>query len=221
MTQDNGHRRGGKYDTVLYYKRPNKGWHPGWIVTGSRSSLESFMIRGFTPLWEFGTIPAPQEGESWNEWQHILKHPKGASQFPAEQVMELRWYIPENNPLPGLKWPQLQGHKVVHYPCPECEREFVMIDGAGGPVHLARHLNMIHKWDRTSLTTYGDRVGINFNESFSSLKKAYEFGIEEDGLANVGCDECDYVPAAGKSAEKAVRMHKLSAHKPLEVETVA
>jgi hypothetical protein len=228
-------RKRGKFDRAVYYRRPkvDRGGdpmqHPGWITFGSRTQMEHFIGRGFEPLLEYGVIPAndpvlrDEDGQPAplrSPWYPILAHPKGPSEFPLDQITTFRWYIPRECPNPEAKFPQLQGHKVTHYPCPECQRPpFIAVDELGGIVHLARHLRVSHDWDRISLLAYGDRVGIDFNVVYGDLKETFDFTFGEASEI-VGCDECDYIPAEGKSAQKALRMHKLGAHKPMVVETV-
>jgi len=234
MAENEGLRRGGKMDRAMYYRRPDKGQHRQWLVVDSRTMLESFQIRGFEPLFKYGYIPYTDPDAKDDEgnhtlpltspWKPILQHPDGPKEFPVEQIISARWYIAEECPVPGAPgiFPQLAGNKITHYPCPECDRAaFQAVNGLGGIRHLATHLRLIHEWDRVSLMRYGEKVGIDFDVVYGDLKKSYDFSVEADTMAEVEkCDECDYVPAEGKSAAKALRMHKMSAHKPMEIVTV-
>jgi hypothetical protein len=219
-----GIRGGGKFDKAMYARRPDEGEHRRWITVVSRTKLEDYMIRGFVPLWKYGYIQ-PSEP---NRWTHILQHPDGPAEFPAEQVMVLRWYKPEDCPHPGVKFAQLGGHKVKEYKCPECKRTSYAFDGLGGIEPLGRHLRIHHKWDRASLVKYGEAVGIDFDAIYSSIEKTYEFEpesapeperIDETGLVTVGefdCDECDWKPKANaKKPGFALMMHKRTHKEPV------
>ena len=226
-----GLTRGGKMDRAMYYRRPDKGQHKRWIVIDSRTMLESFQMRGFVPLFDYGYIPyndpdmVDDKGGHTvplsSPWKPILQHPKGPSEFPVEQVISSRWYIPEECPWPAAKFPQLSGNKVTHYPCPECDRfPFQAVNDIGGIQHLSTHLRLSHDWDRISIMKYGERMGIDFDVVYGDLKQTYDFTGGETAEDVATCDDCEYVTAPGKSAAKALRMHKMSAHKPLEVATV-
>lgn len=229
---DNGLRRGGKYDRAMYYRRPRSGEHAGWIVIDSRTMLESFQMRGFEPLFKYGYIPyadpdlVDDKGNNTlplqSVWKPILAHPDGPSEFPLEQVVSEKWYIPDNCPVKGAKFPQLQGHKITHYPCPECERYFQAVDGIGGVFGLSQHLRLGHDWDRMTIIKYGEKVGIDFDAVYGDLKESFDFTNEaEPAPVAEGCDECDFAPPAdSKNPAAAVRMHKMHAHKPIEVEVV-
>ena len=174
--------RGGKYKRHQYYRRPDEGEERRWIVVAGRQDLEDMLILGFEPLMKYGllpvNIPGTDEPES-NIWRHILSHPDGPGEFTAEQVMVSRWYREEDCPVPGTVFPQLQGHKVKEYQCPECRRlPFAAIDGFGGVEPLGRHLRLIHSWDRVSLVKYGEKVGIDFDAIYSSVETEVVFSGE-------------------------------------------
>lgn len=228
--------RGGKYDRAMYYRRPSvdRVGRPleqaGWIVIGSRTHQENMQLRGFEPLHQFGYIPSADpelrddDGKPAplrSPWYPILAHPDGPKVFPAEQVLTFRWYNADECPNPNAKFPQLGGHKVTRYPCPECTRIFDGIDDMGVGIRgLATHLRLMHRWDRPSTLEYGKQVGIDFNVVYGDLKETFEFSAEgsEDVLS---CDECDYVVTGdSKNPKASLRMHKMSAHKPLEVSSV-
>lgn len=230
--------RGGKYDRAMYYRRPAtmRNGTPleqaGWIVMGSRTNMEQMMLRGFQPLMDYGYIPSadPELRDDdgtpaplRSPWYPILAHPKGPSEFPADQVLIFRWYKPEECPNPKAKFPQLSGHKVTEFPCPECSRTLYGIDDMGHGIRgLARHLRNAHEWDRPSTLAYGQQVGIDFNVVYGDLRKTIEFNADETGSDEVlSCDECEYVaPTDAKYPLKSLRMHKLGAHKPMVVEVV-
>ena len=230
--------RGGKYDRAMYYRRPQADRQgtpleqAGWIVVGSRTHLENMMVRGFEPLMKYGYIPyvdperTDADGNSEplrSPWYPILAHPSGPAEFPYDQVLTLRWYDPEVCPNPKAKFPQLTGHKVTEYPCPECSRVLYSLDGLGTGIRgLATHLRLRHEWDRPSMLSYGERVGIDFNVVYGDLKKVHEFSVASEEPDQVlSCDECDYVvPEDSGNPGAALRMHKRHNHKPLEVATV-
>lgn len=225
--------KGGKYETHLYYRRPDRGEHRRWIVVGMRSALEDMSLRGFEPLFKYGRLEKPEAATAreqgkdvyvWDQWRPILQHPDGPAEFPAEQVMTLRWY--KECPVPGTVFPQLAGHKLKERQCPECTRApFLAIDGLGGVEALGRHLRLIHSWDRASLVKYGERVGIDFDAIYSNIEEDIDFDTvaqeakpppEEpsDGIvAEFDCDECDWKPKPrAKSRGQALIMHKRHAH---------
>ena len=234
MVQETGFRtqRRGKFDKAMYFRRPQTTvQRKGWIVTASRTHRDTYELMGFEPLMKYGVLPN-DDPELRNEegkpvplrspWYPILTHPDGPKEFPVAQVMTFRWYVPEECPNPKAKFPQLQGHKVTHYPCPECERPaFIAIDGLGGIEHLARHLRIVHDWDRPSLMKYGEKVGLDFDVVYGDLKKTYDFSLESE-VEVLSCDECDFVVREdSKDKQASLRFHKMKAHKPLEVETVS
>ena len=93
----------------------------------------------------------------------------------------------------------------------------IAINGFGGIEPLARHLRIIHSWDRVGLERYGQKVGIDFDVVYSSIQELYEFAPEEQ---QNHCDECDWKPDPEKERpDSALRLHKKT-HRPLEVETI-
>ena len=170
-------------DQVIYYRRPlldkdgNPAENAGWIVWGDSTSgtkLRDYAIRGFTPIFTYGAINSAANIK-WAEdnkvkppawpWVPILRHPDGPAEFPIDQILTLRWYRPENCPVPGVVWPQLKGVKIKEYRCPECKRA-PFVDNAGGVgaiYGLGTHLRIMHGWDRVALMAYGDRIGVDFN----------------------------------------------------------
>lgn len=226
-----GQAKRGKYDKAAYFRRPDIGQYANWIVTGSYTHREAKEVRGFVLLRKYGFIPnvdpilKDDDGNPAplrSPWYPILAHPDGPAEFPLSQIATFRWYIPEECPHPGARFPQLGGHKVTHYPCPECDRPpFFALDGLGGVEHLARHLRLIHDWDRPSLMKYGEKVGLDFDVVYGDLKKTYDFDAPTVESTPLSCDECNFVVRDdSKNAAASLRFHKQSAHKPLEVETV-
>ena len=206
-----------KYERHMYYRRPRTGQQVGWIVTGGSNAgrVQNMQLRGFEPLYKYGFIPVGEE----NKWATILNHPDGPLEFPADQVLTLRWY--REPPVLGVTFPQIGGQRVVEYRCPECDHlPFVSINGSGGILPLGNHLRITHSWDRASLMKFGEKKGIDFDAIYSgegAVAQVVEFG---DGDTEAQCPDCDWTPTEGKDPVKARRMHKMTAHKPLEVEVV-
>lgn len=222
---------GSKFEKHIYYRRPktdDRGQpaeNAGWITIQGNNldRMRDLMLRGFQPLSQYGTQ------EDWvrkqvqagrmaaNEpldspWRPILEHPDGPAEFPVEQILVSRWYKDVDCPVPGTKFPQLGGSKVVEIRCPECNRPpFQVIDGMGGVEPLARHLRLIHSWDRTSLTRYGERVNIDFDAIYSNVKSEYEFGgakKAERKSSGFDCPDCDWTPKANaKRPAQALALH--------------
>ena len=176
-----------KYTKDGYYRRPNEGEDAGWIIVGPVSAngtvVEDFIERGFEPLRKYGHISHTEK----NPWRTILEHPDGPGEFPLDQIMALRWWRPQDIPLPGVHFPQLAGHKVKEIPCPDCKRPFFAVDGEGGVGELAKHLRIMHGWDTKQLDTYGERVDINFDAIYKMLE--HEFKEVELGVSK--CKSCD------------------------------
>lgn len=207
-------------DQVIYYRRPefdrdgNRAENAGWITWGDSTSgtkLRDFQVRGMTPLFKYGVINSKANQKYAEEhdispdksvWVPILRHPDGPAEFPIDQVLTLRWYRPENCPVPGTVFPQLSGVKVKEYRCPECKRPpFVdNHDGVGAVYGLATHLRIMHGWDRVALMAYGDRIGVDFNSV--------------DVLAQL---VSEYEPAA---SEKPQRRQRALAEPQVEVEVI-
>jgi len=215
---------GTKFEQHIYYRRPLTGDEPGWIVIqGTNMERQrDLMLRGFEPLNKFGTLESREsylrqtgalgKDEPMDPWRVILEHPEGPKEFPAEQVMILRWYQDEHCPIPGTKFPQLGGHSIVEYQCPECRcLPFAAIDGVGGIEPLGRHLRIVHSWDRASLVKYGEKVNIDFDAIYSSIVHEYEFSgaKKERKSSGFDCDECDWTPKANaKRPALALTLHK-------------
>lgn len=215
---------GAKFEKHGYYRRPLDGEEAGWIVvSGTNPERQSDLFRrGFIPLPKYGNIEdyearARRTGQMADDevidtpWRPILEHPDGPAEFPAEQVMILRWYKEEDCPVPGTAFPQLKGHRVIEYKCPECSRPpFAAINGMGGIEPLARHLRVLHSWDRASLVRYGERVGLDFDAIYSTIQETVEFGEAEKPKKKSGfaCDECDWKPKANaKRPALALSLH--------------
>ena len=217
-------RTGGKFEKHMYYRRPRDAdEEAGWlIIAGTNAArIEDMVARGFEPLYTYGTI------EDWERqkgiqvstigplgpWQPLFDR-GGAKEFPVEQVVTARWY--KETPVPGKDprdlFPQLKGQKIKELQCPACKHPaFHKIS------YLASHLQISHNWSLEKVFQYGERSGLNFDEIYVHQEKEYSFG---EAVASPDCDECDYVvPAESKNKAASLRMHKLGAHKPFEVES--
>lgn len=230
-------QRTGAGDQVIYYRRPvgPDKEESGWIIIGdtlSGTKYRDYVRRGFQPLEKygsvntagrdaraFGTKTTPAE-EGWTparyRWEQILSHPDGPGEFPVDQILTYRWYRPENLPIPGVVFPQLQGVKVKEYRCPErCGRPpFVDIDGTGGMRGLGSHLKIAHEWDTVALITYGERVGLDFLKADVAEFSAQEY-IVEQAAAEFVCPHCKK-PFRSRIA---LEGHKRS-HPMVEVEAI-
>lgn len=203
--------QGSKFEKHMYYRRPKNGENPDWIVfAGTNLDRQNDMMRrGFQRMDKYGQM---KDGET-NPWRQILEHPDGPGEFPAAQIMELRWYKDDHCPVPGTRFPQLGGHSIREFQCPECSHlPFSAIDGLGGIEPLGRHLRIAHSWDRASLVKYGDRVGIDFDAIYSAIKTDYEFGgakaEAKKKSSGFDCSECSWTPKANaKKPALALSLH--------------
>lgn len=224
----------GKADEVIYWRTPmSRQVHPGWITWNdsvSGTKMRDFSIRGFEPLWKYGRI----NGKAWERevdrrselgeevsyaeriWGPILRHLDGPAEFPLEQIIGLRWYRPEDCPIPNVHFPQLDGQKVKEYRCPQCQNRppFIDVNGVGGVTDLANHLQIMHEWKRESLMAYGDRVGIDFNkiDAVDQPIQEYVVGTPEDESGNSGAPSscrCGWlVPPDSKNPQQSLIMHQ-------------
>ena len=219
-------------DRVIYYRRPvgEDKADSGWIVWGDSASgtkLQDFAIRGFEPLMKYGRINDPKtekraEEESWSMerrvWHAILSHPDGPAEFPVEQIITFHWYRPELCPEPGVRFPQLSG-KVREYRCPECNRQpFIDVNGVGGITNLASHLRILHRWDRTNLMAYGERVGIDFNAPDVGTQLVRDFEVGPAPATSLSCPDCSQT-YSGPMAGAHLARHQKS-HPQVEIEVV-
>ena len=159
----------------------------GWITWGdslSGTKARDYRTRGFTPLDKYGKINSlprenaltdriangeqmtPRQYDAEYIWGPILRHPDGPGEFPLDQILSMRWYEARNCPIkevaPADLFPQLRGHKIKHYPCPQCNRSFAEVDGSGAAKSFANHLRIMHDWDMANILNYGKEVGIDF-----------------------------------------------------------
>ena len=228
----------GAGDQIIYYRRPRKGEHAGWIVFGdslSGTKLRDYVKRGFEPLMQFGIINSAARDRARfgdkstpadstmtmarYEWEAILTHPDGPAEFPIEQLVSNRWYRPEHCPVPDAHFPQLVGKQIIEYTCPEhCGRPpFVGVDGVGGIGTLRTHLRIMHRWDQANLQAYGARVGIDFNKADVEMLATSEY-VYGGAAAALKCERCG---EEFKGAMAAARLGKhVKNHPVAEVVTI-
>ena len=207
-------------DSVIYYRRPflsrdgeraeNAGWIT-WADSLSGTKLRDYEYRGFTPLRKYGAMNDEDrlnetlgrgKRENWTKrqfdgewiWGAILRHPDGPAEFPLDQIMALRWYEPENCPIRDIKpaelFPQLRGHKVKKYRCPQCSRPFAAVDGVGAAAPFANHLRIMHDYDMVNILTFGERIGIDFTGVEYGTDEAEEISFGESVDGALECEEC-------------------------------
>jgi hypothetical protein len=222
-------------------KAANAGWIT-WIDTLSGTKLHDYQTRGFTVLNKYGKINSVQreralenrllEGEVMTPrqydaeyiWGPILRHKDGPAEFPLEQILEMRWYEARNCPIkdmePARLFPQLRGHKVKHYQCPQCSRYFAEVDGVGATRPLANHLRIMHEWDMANILNYGKAIGIDFAavEFGTGGPTELTFGDEDEPLGEV-CDDCGET-FFGKTGKARLAKHVKETHPAFELETV-
>jgi hypothetical protein len=242
--------RGGRlrFDQPIYFRRPSVSRngraleHAGWIVVGSFTNRSHMELRGFESLYQkYGFLPQmdPEMKEMDGSpaplrsmWYPILAN-GGANEFPLEQIMAFRWFEKKgleevfgwgNAPEPQKLFPQLQQIKgpIVKYRCPDCaepKREFV---DPGGTAALAKHLRIVHEWSRQEMNAWGDRHGISFSEVYGDPRSTVVFDNTVETVREaLKCEDCDFVVSPeSKNPASSLRMHRMNAHKPLQVETV-
>lgn len=238
-------------DEVLYYRRPfltrdggpaeNAGWIT-WADSLSGTKLRDYEVRGFTPLRKYGYVNSedrlnelitrarregwqPRQFQAEYTWGPILRHPDGPAEFPLEQILALRWYEPQHCPVkdvqPAALFPQLRGHRVKHHGCPQCNRNFAEVDGAGAAKPLANHLRIMHDWDIQNILAFGKEIGIDFAhvEYGRRADKEFDFGGGEDEAEGETCQECGRA-FTGRMAKAHLAKHISSSHAVFEMETV-
>jgi len=177
-----------KNEVVRYYKHPDLWSHPkfpngipneraGWITCGDSQDSKFILMtrRGFqqvdlymddgSPLRIIDTDPNFQR---YGKYGPLLAHEQGPALIPIEQILQLRWYRPDQCPIPDVhdqfpalhEW--LQDNELHEYNCPECSGISVM-----NPLDLARHLRFNHKWTREDISALGREMGINFSQVYN------------------------------------------------------
>ena len=179
-----------RHERVMYYRKPKvhrdrKGFEEpyleaDWIGWGDTQDGKRLMLleRGWQLLPQFGVI---HDGDPayklYGPWGAILTHPAGPAAFPVDQIKAYRWYHPDQVPVPGTRFPQLAGEKIVEYACPECTRL-----AFHEPVHLGRHLKNGHQWLPADLDRYSNKTGIDFAKAITP-KGIQEFVFTAEEIA--------------------------------------
>jgi hypothetical protein len=180
-------------DQVIYFRRP-RSWPENnrWITWGdsvSGTKLRDMVSLGFQPMFEYGVINSkenkerfPPNGNGQEIWGPILTAPDGPSEFPVDQILTLGWHRASQCPVPGVRFPQLEGKKITEYQCPQCRRKPFVDNGDGVAVKsLADHLLIMEKWTYDALMSYGDRIGVDFRTvgATEEIVTEYTAGEEE------------------------------------------
>ena len=189
-------------EVVIYYRHPErwpdqrnprgrKNDRAGWITWGDSQPEKrlSMLARGFEPLNLRDRSGAPVRlwdadpaFDRYGPWGPILVHPLGPQQFPVSQLLSMRWYDPDQCPVPGTRFPQLaewvrNGGSITEYVCPECnDRTFAK------PEHLARHLRNTHTYTREDIVALGKEMGVDFTRELAgsgTIRRTYELAPEE------------------------------------------
>ncbi len=175
-----GQARGKVSERCMYYRKPPKGVEAGWIVVqGTNAERQAgLFMKGFVPLQQYGFVnpqsveapdPEADNAPAYRTWAPILLKPGGPEEFPVSQLIEMRWYDARYCPVPGVRFPQLEGASLTKFWCPECETIYYH-----KAIHLARHLRSSHEWDRAEIGAYGQEAGINFAKEASEGRAAVE-----------------------------------------------
>lgn len=165
-----GQAKGKVSERLMYYRKAPKGLEAGWIVVqGTNAERQNgLFMKGMVPLHQYGIVnpqaveppdPDANSAQAYRHWAQILTAPGGPEEFPVSQLMEYRWYDQRYCPVPGVRFPQLEGAKISKFWCPECESVYFH-----RAIHLARHLRSSHEWDRAEIAAYGDEAGISFTK---------------------------------------------------------
>lgn len=185
----NGQARGKISERAMYYRKPPKGNEAGWIVVNGTNPerQQGLFSKGCVPLQQYGFVD-PQsvehEDPSYRQWAQILRAPGGPEEFPVEQLIAFRWYDPEVCPVPGVRFPQLDGVAIQRVWCPECETVYFH-----KPNHLARHLRVMHDYDRAEIIAVGQELGISFAKEMTNGRRGVEEIVYDAGEAAHDDDE--------------------------------
>lgn len=216
----------------------------GWITWGdslSGTKRRDYETRGFTLLTKYGKINSlpreraleerifegevmtPRQYSAEYIWGPILRHPDGPGEFPVDQILAMRWYEAKSCPIKGVNpaelFPQLRGHKVKHFGCPQCARNFAEVDGKGASQPLANHLRIMHEWDMANILNYGREIGINFAhmEASGTTVTEIDFGAAPEGEDALRCEDCGEL-FSGKMAAARLAKHAKQAHPAFAME---
>src|SRR3990167_6964311 len=172
-----------------YYRRRSDGW----IITGGAwpSARADKDFKGYAFLAQL-PIFAMSYGDNEDQsnqvdlrghkffphrepWRLILQSPGGAEAFPISQVIAYRWHI--RPPYHEVRWPQLEGVKVVDLFCPECDKGvFSAVDEQHAidmlRVHLTSKINDNHSYRPEDFRALGTEYGIDFFAPRGRRKRA-------------------------------------------------
>lgn len=177
-----------KNEVVRYYRHPDVFAHPkfpngypneraGWISCGDSQDSKFILMtrRGFqqvTLTMEDGSplriIDEDPNFRRYGKYGPLLAHPQGPALIPITQILDLRWYRPEQCPIPEVheRFPALidylKENRLQEFNCPECQEIYVL-----NPVDLARHLRYRHQWTRDDIRTLGEELDVNFSQVFA------------------------------------------------------
>lgn len=191
--------QGRRSERVIYWRKPNKGLEASWITTGGTNMERQlqFLQRGFVPLTQYGEVGFKRRAddpdgpfERYGQWGPILTHPQGPREFPVDQIVAYRWYDPAFCPVPGVRFPQMVGVKIVEFDCPECNNARFH-----KATHLARHLRVTHGYDRAELVALGQELGLSFAKEIArggTVERIYT--IDETDLPPVDAVEQGGLP---------------------------
>lgn len=205
-------------ERVCYYRTPQrrpdgqKHAQAGWIGWGdTQDSIKMGKIsRGYLPLDEYGFIRSKAREddpdgpfELYGPWGVILSQPGGPAEFPLEQLLAYHWYDADRLRAslhgripPTLKvrdgmvlWPQLAGHELRVFACPECS-DWRSLEA----VFLARHLRIWHDYDRADIIAFGQQYGVDFSTEINREGRVIR-SLSFDAPADDGIEEMEPEPA--------------------------
>ena len=193
-------------ERVCFYRTPQhrpdgaKHLQAGWIGWGdTQDSIKMGKIsRGYLPLDQYGFIRSKSREddpdgpfELYGPWGVILSQPGGPAEFPLEQILTYHWYDADRlrQSLHGripptlrvkdgmVLWPQLRGHELRVFACPECS-DWRSIEA----VFLARHLRIWHDYDRADIIAFGAQYGVDFSTEINREGRVIRsMSFEDDG----------------------------------------
>jgi hypothetical protein len=176
-----------------YYQRPDRPDDPmsGWIVTapggqtvtGKRNvgAFANYVAKGMRPITRYGVAPVPSDVSGPGAEFHSMLNNGGAKEFPAGQVLALKWHI--DPPITGLTFPQyeeIRGQELI-FACDDCDLELYFL---ADDSHTARacfdHLSQTHKYPRQEAALALRDQGIPIRSGrFAAIKPSLK-GLEEE-----------------------------------------
>ncbi len=176
----------------MYYRNP-EGFRDGqeslWITYDDAYDdhhVRTKERKGFRILEKYGPCPGLGRPDKNGKrvrintelWTPILTYKgtddEGAGEFPASQVVAMRWYHVMDARTNGRGCQSLHGMKIrfpqyiaqrqsgeltiVEYGCDECNGKRTFHQ----PHHLARHLRVTHGYDMVQIFALGEKIGVDF-----------------------------------------------------------